>query len=68
MRWTTQRVGLSLTERWQRASRPDERRIRQGMAQVAGKGLGHFAGLFIHLAAEAILAAVRFIRPAFAQL
>ena len=40
----------------------DERRIRQGIAQVAGEPVGHLAGLFIHLAAESILAAVRFIR------
>jgi len=34
----------------------------QGIAQVAGEAVGHLAGLFIHLAAEPILAAVRFIR------
>jgi len=39
-----------------------ERRIWQGIVQVAGEAVGHLAGLFIHLAAESILAAVRFIR------
>jgi len=43
-----------------RAGEVDERRIRQGIAQVAGEAIGHLAGLFVHLAAEAILAAVRF--------
>ena len=55
-------IGRSPTERRQRGSQPDERRIRQGIAQVAGEAVGHLAGLFIHLAAEAILAAVHFIR------
>ena len=45
-----------------RAGEADERRIRQGIAQVAGEAVGHLAGLSIHLAAEPILAAVRFIR------
>jgi hypothetical protein len=45
-----------------RAGQPDERRVRQGIAQVAGEAVGHLARLFIHLAAESILAAVRFIR------
>ena len=45
-----------------RAGEADERRIRQGIAQVAGEAVGHLARLFIHLAAEPILAAVRFIR------
>jgi hypothetical protein len=45
-----------------RAGEADERRIGQGIAQVAGEAIGHLAGLLIHLAAEAILAAVRFIR------
>jgi hypothetical protein len=40
---------------------PDGRRIRQGIAQVAGEAVGHLAGLFIHLAAKPILAAVRLI-------
>lgn len=55
-------IGRNPTERRQRGSQPDERRIRQGIAQVAGEAVGHFAGLLIHLAAEPILAAVRFIR------
>jgi len=41
-----------------RAGEADERRIRQGIAQVAGEAVGHLAGLLIHLAAEPILAAV----------
>jgi hypothetical protein len=41
---------------------PDERRLWQGIAQVAGEAVGHLAGLLIHLAAESILAAVRLIR------
>ena len=45
-----------------RAGEADERRLRQGIAQVAGEAVGHLAGLRIHLATEAILAAVRFIR------
>jgi len=51
LRWTAQRVGRSPTERRQRGSQPDERRIRQGIAQVAGEAVGHLARLFIHLAA-----------------
>lgn len=62
LRWTTQRVWRSPTERRKRGSQPDKRRIRQGIEQVAGEAVGHIAGIFIHLAAEAILAAVRFIR------
>ena len=46
------------------AGETDERRIWQGTAQVAGEAVGHLAGLFIHLAAKPILAAVRFIRAA----
>lgn len=59
---TMRSIGRSPTERRQRESQPDERRIRQGIAQVAGEAVGHRVGLFIHLAAEAILAAVRFRR------
>ena len=44
------------------AGKADERGIRQGIAQVAGEAVGNLAGLLIHLAAEPILAAVRFIR------
>ena len=44
-----------------RARRPKEARVRQGIAQVAGEAVGHLAGLLIHLAAESILAPVRFI-------
>ena len=44
-----------------RAGEPDERRMRQGIAQVAGEAVGHLAGLLIHPAAETRLAAVRFI-------
>ena len=40
--------------------RPDVRRIRQDNAQVAGEGVGHLAGLHIHLASEPIPTAVRF--------
>ena len=40
----------------------DERRIRQGIAQVAGEVVEHLAGLFVRLAAEPILAAVHLIR------
>lgn len=54
-------IGRSPNERRRRGSQPDEQPIRQGIAQVAGEALGHLAGLFIHLAAESILAAVRFI-------
>ena len=45
-----------------RAGEADERRIRQGIAQVAGEAVGHLARLFIHLAAEPILSALRLIR------
>ncbi len=59
---TMRSIGRSPTERRQRGSQPDERGIRQGIAQVAGEAVGHLAGLSIDLAAEAILVAVRFIR------
>ncbi len=55
-------IGRNPTERRQRGSQPDERRIRQGIAQVAGEAVGRLAGLLNHLAAESILPAVRFIR------
>ena len=55
-------IGRSPTERRQRGSQPDERRIGQGIAQVAGEAVGHLARFLIHLAAESILAAVRFVR------
>ncbi len=42
-----------------RAGEADERRVRRGIAQVAGEAGGHLAGHLIHLAAEPILAAVR---------
>lgn len=42
-----------------RACEADERRIRLGIAQVAGEAVGHLAGLFIHLSAKLILAAIR---------
>ena len=46
------------------ANEADERRIRQGIAAVAGEALGRLACLFIHLAAQTLLAVVRFIsRP-----
>jgi len=54
-------MGRSPTERRQRGSQPHERRIRQGIAQAAGEAVGHPARLLIHLAAESIPAAVRFI-------
>lgn len=47
-----------------RAGEADERRIGHGITQVAGEAAGHLAGLFIHLAAKPILAAVRFIGEA----
>ena len=47
-----------------RANEADERRIRQGIEAVAGEALGHLACLFIHLAAQTLLAVVGFIsRP-----
>ena len=38
--------------------------VRQGVAHVADEAVGHLAGLFIHLAAKSILAAVCFIGEA----
>ena len=35
-----------------RAGEADERRIRQGIAKIAGEAVGHLAGLFIHLAVK----------------
>lgn len=58
---TTQRVGRSPTERRQRGSQPEERRIWQGVAQVAGEAVGHLA-LLIYPPAESVLRMVRFIR------
>ena len=42
-------IGRSPTERRLRGSQPDERRVRQRVAQVAGEAVGHLARLLIHL-------------------
>lgn len=54
-------AGHKPTERRLRGSQPDERRIQQRIAQIAGDAVGHFA-LFVHPPAEAVLRTVRFIR------
>ena len=52
-------VGVGLLDR--RAGEADEGGVGEGIAQVAGEAVGDLAGLFVELAAEAVLAAVRFI-------
>ena len=52
------RVGVGLLDG--RAGEADERRNRQGIAQVAGEAVGHLA-LLVHPPAEAVLQPVRFI-------
>ena len=52
-------VGVDLFDR--RAGEADEGGVGEGITQVAGEAVGHHAGLIVNLAAEAVLAAVRFI-------
>lgn len=51
------RIGVVLLDR--RASEADEQDVQQGIAEACGEDVGHLASVFIHSAAQPILAAIR---------